>query len=163
MVWPYNSPISVGRRRGGTSLVQMISTCRDGGFGLRGRGVGTLCASLMPPVHLELDPLYLTLYHRVGRVLSFFFSRRNWDCPQSLTRRASVPPPPGSGGRGLGESQFRRGDIHCTVLFIYTYFVPFTHQHRRPASSDRHAASGGPLRRLQLRPVGGTGGATVAK
>ncbi len=25
---------------------------------------------------------------------------------------------------GLGESQFRRGDMHCgTVLFIYTYFV----------------------------------------
>jgi hypothetical protein len=24
---------------------------------------------------------------------------------------------------GLGESQFRRGDIHCGTLYIYMYFV----------------------------------------
>ncbi len=61
--------------------------------------------------------------HRVGRVLSFSFSsRRNWDSPN--------PSPAGecSGGgahslarEGFGESQFRRGDIHCGTL--YTYFV----------------------------------------
>jgi hypothetical protein len=51
--------------------------------------------------------------------------------PQPLTRRRVCPlPPPVLGGRGhslaiegLGESQFRRGDIHCGTLYIYTYFV----------------------------------------
>ncbi len=48
--------------------------------------------------------------------------------PKPLTRRR-VCPPPGSGGRdmhstlarerGLGESQFQRGDIHCGTLYIY--------------------------------------------
>ncbi len=46
--------------------------------------------------------------------------------PQPLTR-TRVSPPPGSGGRGthllaregVGESQFRRGDIHCGTLYMY--------------------------------------------
>ncbi len=49
--------------------------------------------------------------HRVGRVLNFFSSRRNWDSPNSELA-----------SEGLGESQFWRGDI-TVVLFIYTYFV----------------------------------------
>jgi hypothetical protein len=43
--------------------------------------------------------------------------------PQPLT---PTPPPPVLGGgehslarEGLGESQFRRGDIHCGTLYIY--------------------------------------------
>jgi hypothetical protein len=47
--------------------------------------------------------------------------------PHPLSRRRVCPPPPfGPGGRahslageGLGESQFRRGDIHCGALYIY--------------------------------------------
>ncbi len=60
------------------------------------------------------------LMYRVGRVLSF--SPVAGEC-------APPPPPPGSVGRGtlaeslvrqgLGESQFRRGDIHCDTLYIY--------------------------------------------
>ncbi len=47
--------------------------------------------------------------------------------PQPLTRRRLCPPPPppvlGRGAHplareGLGESQFRRGDIHCGTLYI---------------------------------------------
>jgi hypothetical protein len=65
---------------------------------------------------------FLPPHHRV----SFFSSRRNWHSPK--------PSPAGEcaqfwgGGahslarEGLGEPQFRRGDIPV-VLFIYTYFV----------------------------------------
>ncbi len=77
----------------------------------------------------ELTVPYCMQYS-VGRVLSFFSSRRNWDS-QPLTRSRVCPPPPRfSGGRGtllaregLGESQFRRGDIHCGTIYIYMYFV----------------------------------------
>jgi hypothetical protein len=49
---------------------------------------------------------------RVGRVLSFFSIRRNWDSPNPLPRmRVCPPPPPVLGGgahllarEGLGES-----------------------------------------------------------
>ncbi len=37
--------------------------------------------------------------HKVGRVLSFFSSRRNWDSPNPSPAGECVPPP-GSGGRG---------------------------------------------------------------
>jgi hypothetical protein len=59
-------------------------------------------------------------------VLRFFSSRRNWDSPNP-SPQASVPPPPVLGGgahslarEGLGESQFRRGDIHCGTFYIRT-------------------------------------------
>jgi hypothetical protein len=46
--------------------------------------------------------------------------------PQPLTRTRVCPPPFGSGGRGtlagergVGESQFQRGDMHCGTLCIY--------------------------------------------
>jgi hypothetical protein len=43
----------------------------------------------------------------------------------SLTRRRVCPPPFGSGGRGWGESQFRRRDIPCVwVLYILTIYAP---------------------------------------
>jgi hypothetical protein len=42
-----------------------------------------------------------------------------------LVRRVCPPPPFGPGGRahslaakGVGESQFQRGDIHCGALYI---------------------------------------------
>jgi hypothetical protein len=61
-------------------------------------------------------------HHRAGRVLSFFGSRLGLSHP--LTRRRVCPPPPlvpGGGAHslareGVGESQFRRGDIHCGTL-----------------------------------------------
>jgi hypothetical protein len=63
--------------------------------------------------------------HRVGRVISF----SPVGLPQPLTRRrvCNPPPPPfGSGGgahslakEGVGESQFRRGDMHYSTLYIY--------------------------------------------
>ncbi len=53
--------------------------------------------------------------------------------PQPLTRRRVCPPRFGSWGeahslarKGVGDSQFRRGDIHCTVhcgTLYYKYFL----------------------------------------
>jgi hypothetical protein len=68
-----------------------------------------------------------------GRCLvCFFSSRRNWDSdnPSPVTECATPPPHPVLGGgahslarEGLGESQFRRGDIHCGTLYIYALCV----------------------------------------
>ncbi len=90
-----------------------------------------------PPTPISLSSkcpilLHQTLpsFHREGRVLSFFSSRRNWDCPNPSTAAACAPPPPplrlvpGGGAlslarEGVGESQFRRGNMHCGTLYIY--------------------------------------------
>ncbi len=73
--------------------------------------------------------------HRVGRVLSFFSSRPNWDSLSPLAAGECDPPTFGKGGRAhslageeLGESQFRRGDIHCGAL--YTVYKPTSLYHR---------------------------------
>ncbi len=66
-------------------------------------------------------------HHRVGSVLSFFSSRRNWDSPPSPLGVCAPPPWFGGGGThslageglGMGESQFRRGDIHCGTLYVF--------------------------------------------
>ncbi len=72
------------------------------------------------------------LYLSVGRVLSFFSSRRNWDSLNPLPAESVPPPPPlvpGGGAtlvseRGMGESQFQRGDIHCGTQYkVCKYFV----------------------------------------
>jgi hypothetical protein len=42
--------------------------------------------------------------HRVGRVLSFFSSRRNWDSPNPSPARLR-PPPFGSGGSGTFDGE----------------------------------------------------------
>ncbi len=54
-----------------------------------------------------------------------FSSRWNWDSPTPLAAGECAPPPCGPGGRahslaakGVGESQFQRGDIHCGALYI---------------------------------------------
>jgi hypothetical protein len=66
--------------------------------------------------------------HRVGRVLSFCSSRRNWDSttPPSPAGECALPLPllPGGGAHslareGVGESQFRRGDTHCNSLRMW--------------------------------------------
>ncbi len=54
-----------------------------------------------------------------------FSSRWNWDSPTPLAAGECAPPPFGTGGRahslaakGVGESKFQRGDIHCGALYI---------------------------------------------
>jgi hypothetical protein len=54
-----------------------------------------------------------------------FSSRWNWDSPTPLAAGECAPPPFDTGGRahslaakGVGESQFQRGDIHCGALYI---------------------------------------------
>jgi hypothetical protein len=73
--------------------------------------------------------LVLCANDRVGRVLSFFFSRRNWDSPTPYPL-ASVPPSPRFWGEGLTRWRERGWEstnsderTYTVVLFIYTYFV----------------------------------------
>jgi hypothetical protein len=64
-----------------------------------------------------------------------FLQRRNWNSPTTLGAGGCAPPPFGPGGRahsltakGLGESQFRRGDIHvvlCTCKYFVLSILPF--------------------------------------
>ncbi len=70
--------------------------------------------------HFLHHPSHTTLgnEHRVGRVLSFFSSRRNWDSPNP-SPAGECATPFGSWGRGtlagergVGRVPFRRGDIH---------------------------------------------------
>jgi hypothetical protein len=74
--------------------------------------------------HLSLD----RKHHRIGRVISFFSSRRNWDSPnpspagESATRGSRVRGTL-AGERGVGRLPIpTRGH----TLFIYTYFVGST-------------------------------------
>jgi hypothetical protein len=67
--------------------------------------------------------------HRVGRVLSLFFSRRNWDSPNP-SPKARMPPSPRFWGEGNTrwrergwESPNSDEGTDTVVLFIYTYFV----------------------------------------
>ncbi len=64
-------------------------------------------------------------------MVSFFSSRRNWDSPNPSPAGECAPPPPplvpGGGAYSLtrervGDSQFRRGDIHCGTLHIYVLY-----------------------------------------
>ncbi len=75
--------------------------------------------------------------HKVGRVLSFFYSRRNWDSPTPLAAGECASPPFGPGGRrarslageGVEESQFRREDMKlwCSV---YKYSIGKIYRYR---------------------------------
>jgi hypothetical protein len=62
--------------------------------------------------------------HRVGRVLSFFSSRRNWDSPTPHPQ-AFVPPPFGSGGRGTlaGERGGGRVPISTRGHTLWFFFI----------------------------------------
>ncbi len=71
------------------------------------------------------------VYSLVGKVLSFFSSLRNWDSPNPSPAGECGP----SRGRAhslarevVGESQFRRRDIHRGTVYIYVlcdllYFI----------------------------------------
>jgi hypothetical protein len=69
--------------------------------------------------------------HRLGRVLIFFSSRRNWNSPQPLTRRRMCPPPFGTGGRGTlagvrGSGRVlipTRGHTLWYSIYIYIFCV----------------------------------------
>ncbi len=68
------------------------------------------------------------LRHRVGRVLSFFSSRRNWDYP--IPSPAGEYAPPWFGGRGTlagerggGRVPMSNEETDTVVLLIYMYFV----------------------------------------
>ncbi len=69
----------------------------------------------------------LGVKHRVGRVLSFFSSRRNWDSPNPTPACECAPPPFGSWGRGTlaDERGGERVPIptrgHTLWYSIYTY------------------------------------------
>ncbi len=71
-------------------------------------------------------------YHRVGRMLSFFSSRRNWP-PTPLAAGECAPQPFGPGGgahclreRGWGSPNSDEG-TYTVVLYIYKYFVHAIH------------------------------------
>ncbi len=77
-------------------------------------------------VYLTSAPLYKPQSRQSAKL---FLQSSEMGLPQPLTRRRVCPPPPVLGGgahsltrEGLGESQFRWGDIHCGTLYI-TYFV----------------------------------------
>jgi hypothetical protein len=69
----------------------------------------------------------ITVYHRVDRVLGFFFSRPNWDPPPPIpSPTGECVPSFGSeggthslAGEGMGESEFGRGHRHWGTLSIY--------------------------------------------
>ncbi len=70
---------------------------------------------------------WIHLDHRVGRVLGFFSSRRNWDSPSPSPAGECAPPPPvlRGGAHSLArESQFRRGGIHCGTFSINVLCAP---------------------------------------
>jgi hypothetical protein len=67
------------------------------------------------------------LAHRVGRVLSFFSSRRNWDYPNPLLASECAPPPALGGGahslaeRGVGRVPIpTRGHTLWYSLYLHT-------------------------------------------
>jgi hypothetical protein len=90
--------------------------------------------------------LTILLDHRVGRVLRFFSSRRNWDSPNPSPEGECAPTSLVRGGgahsqarEGLGGSQFRLGDIHCGTLYMCTLCIGLSHKHSPHSSIDiRH-------------------------
>jgi hypothetical protein len=66
-----------------------------------------------------------TVQQQSGQSAKLFLQSSELRLPQPLTRRRVCPPVLGGGAHslareGLGESQFRRGDIHCGVLNCLT-------------------------------------------
>jgi hypothetical protein len=82
------------------------------------------------PARVEYHQEQEDATHRVGRVLSFFSSRQNWDSPQPLTRRRVWPHPPRFWGEGHTWGWENPNSDECTytvVLLLYTYFVMRPH------------------------------------
>jgi hypothetical protein len=75
------------------------------------------------------EKVFIGSRHRVGRVLSFFSSRRNWDSP-TPSPAGECAPSPWSGGRGHirwrvrgWESPNSDEGTYTVVLYIYKYFM----------------------------------------
>ncbi len=81
---------------------------------------GLICVSIAEQLLICVeDTLYLLEDFFFWFLLEKTASTRRWVCP---------PPVLGAGAHslareGFGESQFRRGDIHCGTHYIYVYFV----------------------------------------
>jgi hypothetical protein len=73
------------------------------------------------------------LYHRIGRVLSFFSSPRSWDSPNPSPADECPPPPRFWGERHTRWRQRGRESpnsdegTYTVVLFIYTYTLCTVH------------------------------------
>jgi hypothetical protein len=67
--------------------------------------------------------------HRVGRLLSFFSSRRNWDSPNPSPSGECAPPPSpfGSGGMGSGHARRRERGWESSNSDEGTYTVVTLH------------------------------------
>ncbi len=70
-------------------------------------------------------------YHIVGRVLSFFSSRRNWDSSNPSPAGECVPPPV------WGEESPNSDEGTYTVVFIYSFFVGITVQCPQGGKGER--------------------------
>ncbi len=108
-----------------------------------------------------------------SRVLNFLSSRRNWDSP-TPSPAGEWAPPPGSGGKthslareGMGESQFRRGDIIVVLvsrIYVLRGLIPTssgTHRVGRVLSffsSRRNWDSPTPSPAGECAPPPGSGG-----
>jgi hypothetical protein len=58
---------------------------------------------------------FLIPQHRVGRVLSFFSSRRNWDSPIPHPQARRVCPPPPIGSVGEGHTRLRESGVGVLI------------------------------------------------
>ncbi len=104
------------------------------------------CTVYIPSFAIVSKSKLTLLFGRVAQsrqIAKLFLQSLELGLPQPLTPQASVPPSPvlGRGAHsmareGLGESQFRRGDIYCGTLYIYcTYFV-WSSQNETPDQSS---------------------------
>jgi hypothetical protein len=123
----------VGRKsRNSPSSVQRESYCVEGKRRAAGPVLKRQSAGLRLAVKFSFSLVSTTEYADC-RVLSFFSGRRNWwnwDSPNpSPAGECALPPLVTGGGahslarEGVGESQFRREDIHCGTLYIYVVYV----------------------------------------
>jgi hypothetical protein len=87
----------------------------------------------------------MTTAHRVGRVLSFFSSRRNWDSPNPSSA-GECDPPPGSGGeeftrwreRGWESPNSDEGTYTVVLFFLYIRTLFLCHGRESASDSDPH-------------------------
>jgi hypothetical protein len=96
-------------------------------------------------VRRECNCVSVRVHHRVGRVLSFFSSRRTWDSPTPLPQASVTPHPLAREGghtrlreRGWGSPKSDEG-TNTVVLFIYVlykYFVEYTVNNERKYKDD---------------------------
>jgi hypothetical protein len=87
-------------------------------------GVHTDCVCSLDTFYYDAISA-IRMQHRVGRVLSFFSSRRNCDSPNPSPAGECAPPPPpvlGGGDHSLRGWESPNSDegTYTVVLFIYT-------------------------------------------